>query len=241
MARRKSPDAPATPAFTPVATRARHDGWTPRKQVAFIEALAESACVDEAAKAVGVSRVSAYRLRARIDAQAFRVAWDAALDFAIRRLSDAAFSRALNGVAIPHYYQGEVVGEHRRYDNRLTMFLLRYRDPLRYAATLDKMVYSGHAEAAAIGFAKARDRLAVAAHGDDGTAADEAMAAAGPPYSHTVQPDAAAIRAMIEEERAEADRQRDEAERQARESIDGLMRRLASDSAPGVPGGRDGG
>jgi len=44
------------------------------------------------------------------------------------------------------------------------MFLLRYRDPLRYAASLDQMVYSGHIETAAIAFARAHNRLLDEAH-----------------------------------------------------------------------------
>ena len=172
---RTSPARPsrAKPAFTPATTRARHDGWTPVRQTGFVEALAESGCVREASASIGISVQSAYRLRARVDAQGFRMAWDAALDFAIRRLSDEVYSRALNGVPVPHFYQGEKIGEHRRYDERLALFLLRYRDPLRYAATLDQMVYTGHAEQAAIAFAKARDTLAEQAH----AVADEAIGA----------------------------------------------------------------
>lgn len=163
---------PTAPSFTPAEPRARHDGWTPAKQTGFVEALAESGCGAEACAAVGMSRHSAYRLRMRVDAQQFRLAWDAALDLAIRRLSDECYSRALSGEAIPHFYKGEQVGEHRRYDNRLAIFLLRYRDPLRYAATLDQMVYSGHTEQAALAFARARDRVADAAHGVADDAAD---------------------------------------------------------------------
>ena len=170
----------AAPSFTPAETRARHDGWTPAKQTGFVEALAESGCVAEACAAVGMSRHSAYRLRMRVDAQEFRLAWDAALDLAIRRLSDECYSRALNGEAIPHFFQGQQVGEHRRYDNRLAMFLLRYRDPIRYAATLDQMVYSGHAEQAALAFARARDRVADAAHGVEDDACADALPPAAP-------------------------------------------------------------
>ena len=47
-------------------------------------------------------------------------------------VEDEAWSRALNGVARPVFYQGEQVGEYRHYDERLTMFLLRYRRPHRY-------------------------------------------------------------------------------------------------------------
>ena len=54
--------------FTPAKLRRRHDGWTPEKQTAFIEALAESGCVDESARRVGMSVQSAYALRRRVDA-----------------------------------------------------------------------------------------------------------------------------------------------------------------------------
>lgn len=130
--------ASAASDFEPVSVRFRHDGWTPERQVGLIEALAESGCVAEAARSVGMSIESAYALRRRIDAQSFRKAWSAALTFAMRRLADAVVSRAINGVAIPHFYKGEKVGEHRRYDDRLAMFLLRYRDPLIMVGSVDE-------------------------------------------------------------------------------------------------------
>jgi hypothetical protein len=141
--RKPTPSASPVPKFAPVRVRRRHDGWTPERQTQFIKALAECGCVADACRRVGMSSESAYALRRHYDAQAFRLAWDAALDYAIRRLSDAAFSRAIHGVPVPHYYKGELVGEHRRYDERLTQFLLRYRDPLRYAKSLDKEQYDG--------------------------------------------------------------------------------------------------
>ncbi len=148
-------ESPAPPFdFDTVPVRDRHDGWTPERQHAFIAALAESGCVTEACRAVGMTSQSAYRLRRHFDAQGFRLAWDAALDYAIRRLSDAAYSRAIHGVPVPHYYKGEVVGEHRRYDERLTMFLLRYRDPLRYAKAFDRMEPRGHDELHAVRLAR---------------------------------------------------------------------------------------
>lgn len=108
------------------------DGWTPEKQVALIDALAASGCVADACRSVGMSTESAYALRGRDDAAEFVAAWDAALDFAVRRLSDSALSRAINGVPVPHYHKGAIVGEHRRYHEGLTMFILRARDPDRY-------------------------------------------------------------------------------------------------------------
>jgi len=147
------------PAFTPVPLRTRADGWTPERQLRFIEALAESGCVEEACRFVGKSKQSAYRLRMRPEAQAFRLAWDAAIDLAIRVLSDACLGRAIHGIEVPHYFQGELIGTHRRYDNRLAQFLLRYRDPLRYAATLDHMVYAGHPEGAALRYKTALENI----------------------------------------------------------------------------------
>ena len=137
MSRSDPPTAPLE--FDTVPVRDRHDGWTPERQHAFIAALAESGCVAEACRTVGMTSQSAYRLRRHFDAQGFRLAWDAALGYAIRRLSDAVMSRAIHGVSVPHYFKGEVVGEHRRYDERLAMFLLRYRDPARYAKGWDRI------------------------------------------------------------------------------------------------------
>jgi hypothetical protein len=138
--------ASSVPDFTPVSLRYRHDGLTPARQVAYIRALAECGCVREACRRVGVSPEAVYELARRPDGQSFRVAWELALDIAVRRLSDEAFSRCINGVAVPHYYKGELVGEHRRYDERLTMFILRYRDPRRYGKHLDRLEPGGHCE-----------------------------------------------------------------------------------------------
>ena len=68
-----------------------------------------------------------------------RLAWDAATDTAVARLNDAALSRAINGVPVPIFHGGEQVGERRHHDERLTMFLLRYRDPVRYGKWNDGM------------------------------------------------------------------------------------------------------
>ena len=52
----RGPAQPApAPAFTPVAVRVRHDGWTPARQVAFVQALAATANIEEACAAVGMS------------------------------------------------------------------------------------------------------------------------------------------------------------------------------------------
>jgi hypothetical protein len=133
-----------------VPLRSRHDGWTPDKQEEFIDALAESGCVAEAARRVGMGISSAYALRRRVRSKSFRAAWDAALDHAVSRLSDAAFARAINGVANPIFFQGEQIGERRHFDERLTMFILRYRDPERYGAWLDGMMAARYPDGAAL-------------------------------------------------------------------------------------------
>ncbi|HMO76801.1 MAG TPA: hypothetical protein PKD48_15800 [Sphingopyxis sp.] len=170
-ARRAPPDDSRTLAgaqdFVPASPRERHDGWTPEKQVAFIEALGECGCVTEACERVGLSPSTAYRLRRRVDAYSFRAAWDAALDYAIRRLSDAAFSRALNGVARPVWFQGEQVGERRYYDERLTMFLLRYRDPDTYGAWRDRREPRRRPDAQAFALGRWTDHVAEDAYDRD--------------------------------------------------------------------------
>lgn len=142
----EDPSGPSFPAFEAVHLRFRHDGWTPERQENFIRAPAESGCVEEAARRVGMAASGAYTLRARPEAQSFRLAWEAALDMAMPRMSDAAISRAIHGVPVPHYYKGELVGEHRRYDERLVMWLLRYRDPVRYGKWLDRVSFKRHPE-----------------------------------------------------------------------------------------------
>jgi hypothetical protein len=118
------------------ARRPRHDGWTAQRQEAFLKALAVCGCVTHAARSVGMSRQSAHNLYNRPSAFAFRRAYDAALDCALRLVEDEAWSRAIEGVPRPIFFQGEQVGEYRHYDEKLTMFLLRTRRPHRYAMPL---------------------------------------------------------------------------------------------------------
>jgi hypothetical protein len=207
---------PATD-FEPVELRHRHDGWTPERQVAFIEALAECGCVDSACRRVGISTTAAYALRGQVRAQSFRLAWDMALDHAIQRLSDAAYSRAIHGVVQPIFYKGEQIGERRRYDERLTMFLLRYRNPERYGAWMDTCRAERAPDAATISLAKMLDQVAADAYA-------EADGAPLPPRMHRYTPP---IRFVSAEE------QEDIAERQdaARQRAEDCRERASSDAA----------
>ena len=127
--------APEPPAdFTPVPVRARHDGWTAERQIAFVEKLADTGSITAACKHVGMSRESVRKLRRRPCGQAFRDACDAALDVAYGDLEEAALERAREGVGRPIFFNGEQVGEQRHFDERLTMFLLRFRRRHRFGA-----------------------------------------------------------------------------------------------------------
>lgn len=96
--------------FTPVPRKYRHDGWTPERQTAFIEALADTGSVTRAATMVNMSQANCYTLRRAPGAEAFRRAWDAALDFGVKRLKDIAFERAIEGQLVPVFVAGKLMG-----------------------------------------------------------------------------------------------------------------------------------
>jgi hypothetical protein len=105
----------------------RHDGWTTARQIAFLETLAATHSVSEAARVAGMSRQSAYALRARLKGEPFDLAWAAAFRCRFDALAEAALDRAINGVEVQHHYHGELVATSRRYDTRLTLALLAMR------------------------------------------------------------------------------------------------------------------
>lgn len=120
--------------WVPVRRRPRLDGWTEEKQRRFIEALADTGQVSLAAREVGMSRESAYKLRRAAHAAAFARAWDAARHHAGSFLEDVAFERAIEGVEHNVYNEyGEAICTRRAYNDRLLMFLLRHLKPERYA------------------------------------------------------------------------------------------------------------
>jgi len=105
-----------------------HDqrGWTRARQAGFLRALSATHSIKEAARSVGMSRQSAYRLRSRLKGQAFDLAWEVAFHHSYDVLAHAALERALNGVEVPVFFQGEQVGSYRRFDERLTVALLQW-------------------------------------------------------------------------------------------------------------------
>ncbi len=81
--------------------RIRSDGWTPERQLRFLDALTHTRSVTKAAAAVGMSREGAYRLRARSEGALFGALWDRALapvfesESHIRPLTDGWLLRLL--------------------------------------------------------------------------------------------------------------------------------------------------
>lgn len=118
--------------FKPVPRRYRHDGWTPKRQRAFIAALAETGSVSQAAAAVNMTSEGAYYLRRQPGAEEFRAAWDSALDHGADIVDGKALERSIHGVPVPIYQGGKQVGERRVFNERLTMFLLQHRKPEKY-------------------------------------------------------------------------------------------------------------
>lgn len=119
--------------WVPVRRRPRYDGWTDEKQRRFIQVLADTGIVTAAAKAVGMSRESANRLRRSPHGAAFARAWDAARQYAGSALEDIAFERAIEGVEQNVFDEyGNVICTKRVYNDRLLTFLLGALKPERY-------------------------------------------------------------------------------------------------------------
>lgn len=120
--------------WVPVRRRPRSDGWTEEKQRRFIEVLADTGLVTLAAKEVGMTRLSAYRLRRAPYAGAFARAWDLARERAGTLIEDIAFERAIEGVEQDNYNaEGELRESKRVYNDRLLTFLLSHLKPERYS------------------------------------------------------------------------------------------------------------
>ena len=124
---------PADYKWVPVLRRPRSDGWTPQRQRDFIAALADDGRVSHAAREVGMSENSCYRLRRSPGGENFARAWDVARAHAALRLIDIAFDRVIDGSEEPVFdKEGNRVGRRMRQNDRLHMFLLRAYHPERF-------------------------------------------------------------------------------------------------------------
>lgn len=123
--------------FRPVLLRARADGWSEARQCEFLSALYVTGSVAAAARAVGMTRASAYRLRDRRGAESFAAMWDRVLtppgcrhvatpkpDF--RKVTLVTlFSWLEIGFVQPVIYRGRMCAVRRKPDDSTLFRLLR--------------------------------------------------------------------------------------------------------------------
>ncbi|MDX3885722.1 MAG: hypothetical protein QHC65_14975 [Sphingomonas sp.] len=128
------PSAPAASPAAPATALPRRDGWTPERQRAFLEAVAEGHTVEAACRIVGLSVASAYAFRRRANGAAFALGWQAAALQAREKLADILLSRAIDGqVETVTRANGDVIERHR-FDNRLATAMLTRMDRLADSA-----------------------------------------------------------------------------------------------------------
>jgi hypothetical protein len=187
--RNKAPVArenrPPLPDFTPVPLRYRHDGWTPERQRAFIEALADTGCVSRATAIVNMSLEGVYYLRRQKGAEEFRAAWNAALDFGVQKLKDIAFERAIEGEMIPVFEKGKLMGYRRKRNDRLLMFCLRHygqdangkRTTINYFSTRAQAGTASDGSGAAAEASTTTVRTVISGKGIDGSHQPQDLAA----------------------------------------------------------------
>jgi hypothetical protein len=85
------------PTPSPRPLRPRSNGWTAAKQAEFLQALAETASISEAARRVRMTPQAAHWLRRQPAAEAFRAGWEAALAEAWQSVEASVLERVLNG------------------------------------------------------------------------------------------------------------------------------------------------
>lgn len=122
------PEPPQPPSPPPPVHVRPGDRWNKWKMAEFLRQLAATHSVTAAARSVGMSRRSAYKLRARLKGQPFDVAWEAAFRQGFDNLAHAALELALEGEEVPHYYRGELKGTYRKRNPNLMLGLLRMRN-----------------------------------------------------------------------------------------------------------------
>ena len=111
--------------FVPVPrARRRRNGWSDERQISFIVSLSMCGSVAAAARAVGMSARSAYRLLDATGACDFARAWDAAYAMGYERTRVDALARSLHGVHVPVYRKGRLVRVEHRQSNRLAIAVL---------------------------------------------------------------------------------------------------------------------
>ncbi len=116
---------PCTNTVQDIETSARSD-----KEDLFLSLLSEGVSVCEACTRAGMPRRSVYARRR--DDKAFAALWDEALSMAADTLEAEADRRGRDGWSEDVYYRGQVVGQRRRYSDRMLIFRLRALRPELY-------------------------------------------------------------------------------------------------------------
>lgn len=105
------------------------------KKRLFIIALSICGMTTLAAKAVGFYTTHQLRAARGLD-KVFAEEWDNALKLGAEELlEEVAMVRAVAGTDEPVYFQGEVVGHKKNYDNSLLQFLLKAANPSKYGTS----------------------------------------------------------------------------------------------------------
>jgi hypothetical protein len=107
----------------------------PKWREPFLIALAGSGNVLVACKHARVSRVSAYRHRAKYPN--FRKKWDTAIEESVDLLEIEAQRRAVKGTDKAIWYQGKHVGTVKEYSDTLLIFLMKANRPEKYRDNFD--------------------------------------------------------------------------------------------------------
>lgn len=105
--------------------------WSP----VFLEALAHVPNVSRAAREAGIQRQLAYYHRD--NNEAFRNAWDNAIEVGVDRLEEEMWRRAVEGTEKPVYYEGKRVDALREYSDTLAIFLAKAHRPERFRDRYD--------------------------------------------------------------------------------------------------------
>jgi hypothetical protein len=92
----------------------------------FLETLADTGLVTEAARVAAMSRDSAYSLRNRDPV--FAAAWRAAQVKARPQVADGILERSITGTVEHYYRDGVLVGERRHYESWLALAVLKRLD-----------------------------------------------------------------------------------------------------------------
>lgn len=169
--------------FDPVPQqRKRRVGWDEARQRGFVDLLARTPSISFAARTVGMSPQSVYRLLEKPGAEQFAKAIDIAIDHGLMQLRMASTLRGLGEDAVPVFRRGRHVRTELRHNDRLAMTILRQAvgdpDRLRHAAQLR---WRNKQEWAALDAGQAADKAKAAARAEGYDRELAEMMAAGRP------------------------------------------------------------